>query len=50
MVTDEKRQLGDYEYTFVMSKTEAEEVLESGRKFVDESDILRTLTEFLAIV
>ena len=32
----EKRQLGDYEYTFVMSQAEAEEVLKSGRKFVDE--------------
>ncbi|CAD7768558.1 hypothetical protein FHEFKHOI_00323 [Candidatus Methanoperedenaceae archaeon GB50] len=32
----EKRQLGDYEYTFVISKIEAEEMLESGKKFVDE--------------
>ena len=32
----EKRQLGDYEYTFVISKREAEEMLESGKKFVDE--------------
>ena len=31
----EKRQLGDYEYTFVISKREAEEMLESGKKFVD---------------
>ncbi|MCD6169321.1 MAG: hypothetical protein J7J76_02065 [Candidatus Latescibacteria bacterium] len=31
----EKRQLGDYEYTFVMSKREAEEMLESRKKFVD---------------
>ena len=32
----EKRQLGDYEYTFVISKIEAEEMLKSGKKFVDE--------------
>ena len=32
----EKRQLGDYEYTFVISKVEAEEMLKSGEKFVDE--------------
>ena len=32
----EKRQLGDYEYTFVISKREAEELLESGKKFVNE--------------
>ena len=32
----EKRQLGDYEYTFVMSQTEAEDMLKSGRKFVDK--------------
>ena len=30
----EKRQLGDYEYTFVISDEEAEEVLQSGREFV----------------
>jgi len=32
----EKRQLGDYEYTFVISRKEAEELLESGKKFVNE--------------
>ncbi len=32
----EKRQLGDYEYTFVISKDEAEEMLASGKKFVEE--------------
>ena len=32
----EKRQLGDYEYTFVISKREAEEMLKSGKKFVNE--------------
>ena len=30
----EKRQLGDYEYTFVISKSEAEEMLEKGEEFV----------------
>jgi uncharacterized protein (UPF0332 family) len=31
----EKRQLGDYEYTFVISKEEAEEILGAGEKFVE---------------
>lgn len=31
----EKRQLGDYEYTFVISKEEAEEVLEKSKDFVE---------------
>ena len=31
----EKRQIGDYEYTFVIAKREAEEILESGRKLVE---------------
>lgn len=30
----EKRQLGDYGYTFVISEEEAEEVLEKGKNFV----------------
>lgn len=30
----EKRQLGDYEYTFVISRAEAEQLLSSGRQFV----------------
>ncbi len=29
-----KRQLGDYEYTFVVSRADAEQLLEAGRKFV----------------
>ncbi len=29
----EKRQLGDYEYTFVISREEAEEILESAKNF-----------------
>lgn len=30
-----KRQLGDYEHTFVISEEEAEETLREGREFVD---------------
>ena len=41
----EKRQLGDYEYTFVISEREAEELLESGKKFVNE--IVQHLKEIL---
>jgi len=32
----EKRQLGDYEYTFVISEDEAEEILEKGKDFVEK--------------
>jgi uncharacterized protein (UPF0332 family) len=32
----EKRQLGDYEYTFVISKDEAEELIETSRYFVEK--------------
>jgi uncharacterized protein (UPF0332 family) len=31
----QKRQLGDYEYTFVISKDDATKILETGRQFVD---------------
>jgi uncharacterized protein (UPF0332 family) len=31
----EKRQLGDYEYTFVISEDEAWEILEQGKHFVE---------------
>ena len=31
----EKRQIGDYEYTFVISANEAEQMLQSGREFVN---------------
>jgi len=31
----EKRQVGDYEYTFVISKEEAEKLLQSGNDFVN---------------
>lgn len=32
----EKRQIGDYGYTFAISKNEAEEMLKKGRQFVKE--------------
>jgi len=32
----EKRQLGDYEHTFVISREEAEEILRSGKSFFNE--------------
>lgn len=32
----EKRQLGDYEYTFVISKDEAQEMIEKGEDFVEK--------------
>jgi uncharacterized protein (UPF0332 family) len=32
----EKRQIGDYEYTFVITKMEAGEVLKNGKKFVEK--------------
>lgn len=32
----EKRQIGDYEYTFVITKMEAEEVLKNGEEFVEK--------------
>ena len=32
----EKRQMGDYEYTFVISDEEAEEILQSGKEFVNK--------------
>jgi len=31
----EKRQIGDFEYTFVIAEDEAEEILRSGKKFVE---------------
>jgi len=31
----EKRQVGDYEYTFVISEEEARQMLQSGKEFVD---------------
>ena len=40
-----KRQLGDYEYTFVIASDEAEQVLENGREFVVKiAQYLATLT------
>jgi uncharacterized protein (UPF0332 family) len=32
----EKRQIGDYEHTFVISKDEAKELLEKGKDFVEK--------------
>jgi len=32
----EKRQIGDYEHTFIISKQEAEELLEKGKEFVEK--------------
>jgi len=32
----EKRQIGDYEYKFVISKEEAKKILEYGNGFVEE--------------
>ncbi|MGD8787168.1 MAG: HEPN domain-containing protein [Phycisphaerales bacterium] len=31
----EKRQIGDYEYTFIISADEAEQMLQSGKEFVN---------------
>lgn len=31
----EKRQIGDYDYSLVLSKEEAEEILKQARKFID---------------
>ncbi|MEA2075011.1 MAG: HEPN domain-containing protein [Euryarchaeota archaeon] len=31
----EKRQIGDYEYTFVITEDEAEEILKGGERFVE---------------
>ena len=39
----EKRQIGDYEYTFILSKEEAEELLINGKKFV--RDMVRYLKD-----
>jgi uncharacterized protein (UPF0332 family) len=32
----EKRQIGDYEYKFVILKEEAEKILENGKKFIEK--------------
>lgn len=34
--TFSKRQIGDYEYTFVITRSEAEEIVENGKGFVAE--------------
>ncbi|MGR3310437.1 MAG: hypothetical protein ACUZ77_06635 [Candidatus Brocadiales bacterium] len=33
----EKRQLGDYGYTFVITRNEAEEILKKGKDFVEKA-------------
>ena len=43
----EKRQLGDYEYTFVISQDEAKEILEKGSQFVDKVIQYLKESEFL---
>ena len=43
----EKRQLGDYEYTFVISKEEAEEILEKSKNFVEKIIQYLEKNEFL---
>lgn len=47
----QKRQIGDYEYTFVISKIEAEEILVNGESFIEkitqylkEKKMLRNIT------
>ena len=32
----QKRQIGDYEYTFVISEGEAKQTIESGKEFVEK--------------
>ena len=32
----EKRQIGDYEYTFVISKMDAEEIFKAGKSFLEK--------------
>jgi len=39
----EKRQLADYEYTFVIAEDEAKEILSNGKKFVE--NIIKHLTK-----
>lgn len=36
----EKRQLGDYEYTFVIARDEAKEMFEKGKDFVEKIIVL----------
>ena len=41
----ENRQIGDYEYTFVIAKQEAEEILGSGRNVIQDYNKLEVLKE-----
>ena len=43
----EKRQLGDYEYTFVISEDEAREILEQGKHFVERVMLYLEKNEFI---
>lgn len=43
----EKRQLGDYEYTFVISEEEAKKILEKGKDFVEKITQYLKKNEFL---
>jgi uncharacterized protein (UPF0332 family) len=44
----EKRQLGDYEYTFVISSVEAEEILKSARGFKEKVESYLNKKNFLS--
>ncbi len=43
----EKRQLGDYEYTFVISEDEAREILEQSKHFVESVILYLEKNEFI---
>lgn len=43
----EKRQIGDYDYKFAISKEEAKEILENGKRFVEK--IIQHLKEKMII-
>jgi len=43
----EKRQLGDYEYTFVISEDEALEILDQGKHFVERVILYLEKNEFI---
>ena len=34
----QKRQIGDYEFTFVVSKVETEQIIRSAKQFIDKID------------
>jgi uncharacterized protein (UPF0332 family) len=43
----EKRQLGDYEYTFVISEDEAREILDQSKHFVESAVLYLEKNEFI---